>query len=72
MNRVFVSKYEREWQAKVTENKNAYRVCSTQAEARKQGINLAKKLNAEFALHGKDGKIREKNSYGNDSRKVRV
>lgn len=71
MNRVFVSKHEKGWQAKVAENKNAYRVCSTQEEAREHGIKLAKKLNAEFTLHGKDGKIREKNSYGNDPRKVR-
>lgn len=71
MNRVSVSKHEKGWQAKVAGNERAYRVYATQIEAKEQGINLAKKLNAEFTLHGKDGKIREKNSYGTDSRKVR-
>jgi len=71
MNRVFVSKYEKGWQTKIAGNERAYRVYTTQIEVKEQGINLAKKLNAEFTLHGKDGKIREKNSYGNDPRKVR-
>lgn len=71
MNRVSVSKHEKGWQAKVGGNERAYRVCTTQKEAKEQGINLAKKLNAEFTLHGKDGKIREKNSYGNDPREIK-
>lgn len=71
MNRISVSKHEKGWQTKVAGDERAYRVYSTQIEAKEQGINLAKKLHAEFTLHGKDGKIREKNSYGNDPRKVR-
>ena len=44
----------------------------TKSEHRKQsnaihtGKNLAKDLETEHVIHGRDGKIREKNSYGND------
>ena len=71
MNRVSVSKHEKGWQAKVAGNERASKVCSTQAECREYGIELAKKNNAEFTLHGRNGQIREKNSYGNDPRNIR-
>ena len=38
----------------------------TQAQAEKAGRELARKDKAEFLLHGKDGQIRERDSYGND------
>lgn len=71
MSRVSVSRHEKGWQAKVAGNERASKVCSTQAECREYGIELAKKNNAEFTLHGRDGQIREKNSYGNDPRNIR-
>lgn len=71
MNRVSVSKHPNGWQVKVAGNERASKVCSTQSECKEYGINLAKKLNAEFTLHGENGQIREKNSYGNDPRNVK-
>lgn len=71
MNRVSVSKHPDGWQTKVAGNQRASKVCSTQAECREHGIDLAKKLNAEFTLHGNNGQIREKNSYGNDPRNIK-
>ncbi|RXJ77205.1 hypothetical protein CRV03_05840 [Arcobacter sp. F155] len=71
MSRVSVSKHEKGWQAKVAGNERASKVCSTQAECREYGIELAKKNNAEFTLHGRNGQIREKNSYGNDPRSIK-
>ncbi|PHR71315.1 MAG: hypothetical protein COA66_09945 [Arcobacter sp.] len=71
MNRVSVSKHPDGWQVKVAGNERASKVTSTQAEGREYGIALAKQKNAEFTLHGEDGKIREKNSYGNDPRKIK-
>lgn len=71
MNRVSVSKHENGWQAKVAGNNRASKVCSTQAECREYGIGLAKKLSAEFTLHGENGQIREKNSYGNDPKNIK-
>lgn len=38
----------------------------TQDEAIAWGKEVAKNQNAEFYVHGRDGKIREKNSYGKD------
>lgn len=70
MSRVSVSKHEKGWQAKVAGNERASKVCSTQAECREYGIELAKKNNAEFTLHGRNGQIREK-LYGNDPRSIK-
>jgi len=39
---------------------------STKAEAEKIAKELAKKQKAELVIHGKDGKIQNANSYGND------
>lgn len=71
MSRVSVTKHQNGWQAKVAGNERASKVCSTQAECREFGIDLAKKIGAEFTLHGTDGKIREKNSYGHDPRNIK-
>lgn len=38
----------------------------TQKQAINRGIDLAIKGGKELAIHGLDGKIRQKNSYGND------
>ncbi|KAA0125974.1 DUF2188 domain-containing protein [Chryseobacterium sp. SN22] len=54
------------WDVKTSGSKKAYRTVDTQEKA----INIAKPVainaNIELIIHGKDGKIREKNSYGND------
>lgn len=42
----------------------------TQDEAERAGRETAKRLNAEFQLHASDGTIREKDSYGNDPRRI--
>ena len=40
----------------------------TQKEAMKNGRKQAMEASAEFVVHGKDGKIRLSQSYGNDPR----
>lgn len=42
-----------------------------QADAERAGRSRVKELQAEFQLHGRDGTIRENDSYGNDPRNVR-
>ncbi len=42
----------------------------TQQEAADAGRARARELGAEFQLHGEDGLIREKDSYGYDPRDV--
>ncbi len=41
-------------------------VHDTQAEAEARGRGLARGDEVEFFLHGRDGRIRERDSYGND------
>ncbi len=38
----------------------------TQAQAERAGRSTARGDQTEFFLHGRDGQIREKDSYGND------
>ena len=54
------------WAVKREGNKRATRVFKTQKEAEEFGRALARRNETEFVLHGKDGKIRDKDSYGND------
>ena len=39
---------------------------NTQAEAIKVGRQTALRQNVEVLIHGRNGRIRERNSYGND------
>ena len=43
---------------------------ATQSEAEQAGRMLAKEKQCEFILHGEDGTIRERDSYGNDLRNI--
>ena len=52
----------------VTDGKNGKEAtaCRTQQEAMKKGRQMAMETSSEFVVHGKDGKIRLSQSYGND------
>jgi len=54
------------WAVKNSGAARATRTFDTQAEAIKFGRSAAKKDNAEFYVHGKDGTIKQKDSYGRD------
>lgn len=43
----------------------------TQVKAIEAGRTEAKQLHVEHVIHGRDGKIREKNSYGIDPKKTK-
>lgn len=43
---------------------------STQAEAIRAGTERAQRDNVELLVHGQDGQIRERNSFGNDPRNI--
>ena len=55
------------WQVKGAGNKRATVIADTQLEARAIARNLAIKNQSELIVHGTNGRIREKNSYGSDS-----
>lgn len=54
------------WQVKGAGNTKATVITTTQKEAIKIATCIARNQKSELVVHGLDGRIREKNSYGND------
>lgn len=54
------------WQVKGAGNSRATKRTSTQAEARSVARSIAINQKSEVVLHGHNGRIRAKDSYGND------
>jgi hypothetical protein len=54
------------WAVKGEGNSKPTKVTSTQKEAIGIGKNISQNQQSELLIHGEDGKIRERNSYGND------
>lgn len=54
------------WQVKGSGNSRATLITSTQAEAIDKATEIAKNNKSELFIHGRNGKIRERNSYGDD------
>ena len=59
-----------EWAVKREGQEEPLSVHLTQAEAEEAGRAQARANGVEFELHGTDGRIRGKDSYGNDPRDV--
>lgn len=59
------------WSVQKEGSKKAYRTTSTQREAIDIAKQVAKNNKSELLIHGKNGQIREKNSYGNDPIKIK-
>ncbi|CEG25323.1 DUF2188 domain-containing protein [Bacillus sp. B-jedd] len=55
------------WQVKGAGNAKATKVTKTQAEAINIAKSIAKNQKSELFIHNEGGRIRERNSYGNDS-----
>ena len=55
-----------DWAVKGAGNSKATSIHPTQAEAINRGKEIAQNQKSELLIHGKNGRIREKNSYGND------
>lgn len=54
------------WAVKSEGNTKASVIKPTQEKAIKEAIKIAKHQKSEVVIHGKDGRIRDKDSYGND------
>jgi uncharacterized protein YdaT len=61
-----VTKHVEGWQVKGAGNNKATVVVDTQAEAIKIAKEIATNQKSEVVIHGTNGKIRDKDSYGND------
>jgi hypothetical protein len=55
-----------QWGVKKERVENPLAVFPTQKEAIEEGKNIARVNRVELLIHGEDGKIRDKISYGND------
>lgn len=58
---------ERGWSVRRSGSARASSLHETQQEAIDAGTVLARKQRTELYIHGPDGRIRERNSFGNDS-----
>jgi uncharacterized protein YdaT len=54
------------WQVKGAGNEKATKITDTQKQAIGAAIEIAKHQKTEVVIHGTDGRIRDKDSYGND------
>lgn len=63
-----VVKHSDGWAVKKSGSSRATKVFETQCEAYCFGREVAMNQNTELFLHGRNGQIRERNSYGNDPR----
>ncbi len=56
----------KEWAVKGAGNEKATKVTNTQQQAIAAAVPIAKNQQSEVVIHGKNGQIRDKDSYGND------
>lgn len=54
------------WAVKGAGSSKASSVEKTQEKAINEAIKIAKNQKSDVVIHGRDGKIRDKDSYGND------
>lgn len=54
------------WAVRGEGNSRATSVHDTQAEAAAAGREIAQNQKSELLIHGRDGRIRERDSFGND------
>jgi hypothetical protein len=59
------------WEVKRAGGKRASGIFATQREAEKRAAELAEKSGGERIIQGKSGRIRSKDSFGNDPRSRR-
>jgi len=62
----WVTKRQNGWAVTGEGNKRATVITRTQKEATDIAKNIAKNQKSEVIIQGRDGKIRSKDSYGND------
>jgi hypothetical protein len=65
-NDVHVVPHDDRWAVTKEGNQRPSQVTDTQREAIEVGREIAKRESSELNIHGRDGQIRDKNSYGND------
>ena len=59
------------WQVRVEGTARPRSSHKTQADASKVGREIARKNKSELLVHGRDGKIRERSTFGRDPRRTK-
>lgn len=54
------------WDVKKSNAERVSKHCDTKQEAVNEGRKISQNQNTELYIHGKDGKIQQKDSHGND------
>ncbi len=57
------------WAVKGAGNEKSTKIMPTQKQAIEKAREIARNQQSELVIHNKEGKIREKDSFGNDPRK---
>ena len=65
-NQHVVKRPDGNWAVKGEGNKRASSLQPTQERAIRDATRIARREGAEVVIHGRDGKIRDKDSYGRD------
>ncbi len=68
---IWVSPAGAGWKVQTEGAGRAAAIHTKQSEAIAQGREMAQRSRSELIIQGGDGKIREKNSYGNDPKRSR-
>lgn len=68
---VHVVPSEQGWRVEIAADGRAKSVHRTQAEAREAARDIARRNKRELFVHGRDGQIRERNTYGKDPRRIK-
>ena len=66
MNQHVTKRPDGYWQVIGEGNKRPSSVTTTQREAISNATRIARNQKSEVLIHGENGRIRERNSYGND------
>lgn len=66
-----VVKHPEGWAIIGAGNERATKVTPTQKEAIDKAREIAQNQKSELFIHGKDGRIRERDSHGNDPREIK-
>ncbi len=68
---VHITKRENGWAVITEKSERAVKITTTQKEAIDLGRSIAKNNKSELIIHGRDNKIREKDSHGKDSPNIK-
>lgn len=68
---VHVMPGDKGWRVETEGNARARSTHQTQAKAREAARDIARRNKVELLVHGRNGQIRERNTYGKDPRRTK-